>query len=256
MNRRRNRIIRSPYFIMTLMLVIILAVALSESYRLFIANQNAPIENFIEIPSSEVVTPAPIPQTITEETPLPAEASVKVPFTTQAPFANWDAVHEETCEEASLLMIRYFLEGKSFTSPNLAEQELLTLVDYENKNNYKVDVTLQELSDIARDFYGLKGGRVVKNITLDKMKREIASGKPIIIPASGKMLDNPNFKDGGPLYHMLVVKGYDKNGFITNDPGTRKGEGFRYTFDNLFNAIHDWNTNDINQGEKAFLVFD
>jgi hypothetical protein len=54
---------------------------------------------------------------------------------------------------------------------------------------------------------------------------------------------------------MLVIVGYDSNGFITNDPGTRKGEGYRYSFATLMAAIHDWNPTDIRQGTPAYLVF-
>jgi hypothetical protein len=99
-------------------------------------------------------------------------------------------------------------------------------------------------------------GRVVHDVTINSIKTEIAAGRPVIIPAAGKVLPNPNFKDGGPNYHMLVVKGYDANGFITNDPGTRLGENFRYTYDALINAIHDWDPTNILNGQKAFLVFD
>jgi hypothetical protein len=70
----------------------------------------------------------------------------------------------------------------------------------------------------------------------------LVSGKLVIIPAAGRLLGNPNFSGQGPIYHMLVVRGFDnKTGeFITNDPGTRKGEGYRYKYSVLINAIHDW----------------
>jgi uncharacterized protein YvpB len=88
------------------------------------------------------------------------------------------------------------------------------------------------------------------------IKDELANGRPVIVGAAGKILPNPNFRNGGPNYHMLVVIGYDKNGFITNDPGTRKGQDFRYSFSDLFNAIHNWESNNILNGLKEYLVFD
>jgi len=54
-------------------------------------------------------------------------------------------------------------------------------------------------------------------------------------------LNNPNFKQPGPIYHMLVIKGYNSWEFITNDPGTRKGNSFKYPYSTLINAVHDWN---------------
>ena len=59
----------------------------------------------------------------------------------------------------------------------------------------------------------------------------------------------------GPLYHMLVVKGYTKDGtIITNDPGTRRGADFLYDPDALFNAVHDWNGGNVNEGAKVMVV--
>ena len=199
---------------------------------------------------------APTPTTPKTVTTIPEKASVKVPFTTQAPLANWDALHEEACEEASLIMYHHFIVGTDITSTNSAENEIQDLVTFEGQNGYAVDVTVEQLNEIANKYYGMKTGRVIKNATIDDIKREVASGRPVIIPAAGKMLDNPNFKNGGPKYHNLVIKGYDKDGWITNDPGTRKGEYFRYTFDNLYNAIHDWDSGDITNGAKNVLVFD
>jgi hypothetical protein len=39
---------------------------------------------------------------------------------------------------------------------------------------------------------------------------------------------------------MLLIKGYSKEGYVTNDPGTRNGRGYTYDFDTLFNAAADW----------------
>lgn len=189
-------------------------------------------------------------------TAIPEFALLSVAFTTQAPLANWDALHEETCEEASLLMVKKYRDKTSIASPTETDKEIISIVNFEDQNGYKVDVTVSELSQIASAFYGMKTGRVIQNAAIDDIKRELTNGRPVIIPAAGKLLNNPNFRNGGPVYHMLVIKGYDENGFITNDPGTRNGNNYRYNFDLLFNAIHDWDPNDINQGKKNILVFD
>jgi hypothetical protein len=66
----------------------------------------------------------------------------------------------------------------------------------------------------------------------------------LILPTLGRELQNPNFKNPGPIYHMLVVQGYTKSGeIITNDPGTRKGKDYLYNPEILFNAIGDWDYN-------------
>lgn len=246
-------------FLVAMLLFAIILLLCVEIYRLYLSgfdteiadnsSKSVVIENSNSNNSSSVGTS----QTVTH---IPEKANLKVPFTTQAPLANWDALHEESCEEASLIMYRHFLNGTDIESPDSAEKEIQDLVAFEEQNGYKIDVTVAELNEIARRFYGLTNGRVIKNPSLDDIKREIASGRPVIIPAAGKMLQNPNFKNGGPVYHMLVVKGYGKDGFITNDPGTRKGEYYEYSYDILFNAIHDWDSNEILNGEKNVLVFD
>jgi len=191
-----------------------------------------------------------------DATKLPASFTIKVPFTTQAPLANWDSAHEEACEEASLIMVHHFIDKTTIISKESAETEIQDLLVYETENNYAVDVTVKELNQIAKSYYSLSKSRVVTNATIDKIKAEIAAGRPVIIPAAGKLLDNPNFQNGGPNYHMLAITGYEGDEFITNDPGTRKGENYRYKQDILFGAIHDWDKDDIAKGQKAYLVFD
>ena len=180
---------------------------------------------------------------------------VEVPFLSQAPFSKWDALHEDACEEASLLMIRYFSQGKKIISKDEGEKEIQNMIKFEKENGYGPSITLQELSEAANELYKMKNGKVEKNINVEKIKKELAKGNPVIVGAAGKVLPNPNFKNGGPNYHMLVVKGYDEKGFITNDPGTRLGENFRYTFEDLQKSIHDWNPKNILDGEKNYLVF-
>jgi uncharacterized protein YvpB len=210
------------------------------------------------MPSDDIFTSLPIATSSPKPTlsTLPEKASVDVPFLVQAPLANWDALHEESCEEASLIMVRHFLDKTKLGSAEDIDKEITDLVSYEGQNGYKVDVTVSELGEIGRKYYHLSNPRVGKNITINDIKREIAEGRPVIIPAAGKMLPNPYFTGGGPKYHMLVITGYDSKGFITNDPGTRRGHDFRYNYEDLYKAIHDWDEDNILNGPKNYLVFD
>ncbi len=185
---------------------------------------------------------------------LPPSVLIKVPFATQAPLSNWDALHEESCEEASLILVEHYLNGKGIT-PQEMEDEIQKLVQWETDNGYTYDVTVDELKAIANKVYGLKG-TVITDVSINSLKKELAAGHPIIIPAAGQTLGNPYFSGDGPPYHMLVVVGYDSKNFITNDVGTRRGEGYKYSYDTLINAIHDWNgsTETIQSGRKAILV--
>lgn len=204
----------------------------------------------IEAPKEKVVDTKPIAEV---SDVLPESALIKMPFTTQSPLAVWDVTQEDACEEASIIMVVHYLDKTSVGTKNEAEKEILDLVAYETANNYGPSITLKDLNRIAKSYYKLTG-TVKTDISIDDIKKEVSFGNPVIVPAAGKILPNPNFRNGGPNYHMLVVKGYDKDGFITNDPGTRLGENFRYTFDALYKAIHDWDQNNILNGQKAYLI--
>lgn len=207
--------------------------------------------------------PAPITKKIVaeEKAPvektLPAEINLAVPFIVQAPFANWDAIHEDACEEASAIMLNAVYKGIKSISKDEAEKEIQALTEWEIKRfGYFEDTTAKETALMMQEYYGLSGAQVIYNITAEDIKKELAAGRPVIIPAAGKLLGNPNFRNGGPLYHMLVVKGYTKTGlFIVNDPGTRRGADYTYTVEVLYNAIHDWvKDGDILDGRKAMIV--
>jgi hypothetical protein len=73
-----------------------------------------------------------------------------------------------------------------------------------------------------------------------------------------RLLGNPNFTSPGPLYHNLVLVGYDGDNIITNDPGTKRGEGYVYNINILYNAIHDFpgKPEDIESGKKAMIVLE
>lgn len=187
---------------------------------------------------------------------LPAKINLDVPWISQAPHANWDMPYQEACEEASMIMVDAFYETRGVISPDQADALILKLVAYENKirGDYK-DTDAKETAQIIRDYFGYKDVRVLRFKTADEIKNVVGRGYPVIIPFSGKDLQNPNYRNGGPLYHMLVIKGYTEDGyFITDDPGTRKGKDYVYTFDRIISAAHDWNGGDVANGEKFMIV--
>jgi hypothetical protein len=186
---------------------------------------------------------------------LPAEFNLAVPFTSQAPFAVWDEIHEDACEEASVMMIDAFFTNRNFTAQS-ADDEIFSIVDWETKTfGYWLDTTAEETAQILREKYGYQNVRVVYDIGINDIKREVAMGRPVILPAAGQLLGNIYFQQPGPLYHMLVVRGWTKEGMIiTNDPGTKRGEGYLYEPDVLINAVHDWSGGDVENGRKAMIV--
>ncbi|MFA6526477.1 MAG: C39 family peptidase [Candidatus Buchananbacteria bacterium] len=193
---------------------------------------------------------------------IPDKFLLNIAFAQQAPFGNWDKVHEETCEEASAIMVDKFLK-KQPLSEQIMEDELQKLLKWESDRGYKVDLTAQETVDVLKNYFGVTA-HLSTNVTVDQIKYELSQGRPIIIPAAGRALGNPNFTGTGPIYHMLVIKGYNATQFITNDPGTRNGNSYAYSYNVLLNAIHDWNPAyagnmsdaQMLKGEKVMIVVD
>ncbi|MFA5047799.1 MAG: C39 family peptidase [Patescibacteria group bacterium] len=169
---------------------------------------------------------------------VPEKLELPVAFSQQAPFANWDVVHEETCEEASMIMsARYFNQQK--LDEQIMEQELQKLLKWEADRGYEADLTADQTAKILQNYFDLRA-RVSTIVTVDQIRYELANNNLILVPAAGRELNNPNFKRPGPIYHMLIVKGYNDSEFITNDPGTRKGNGWRYKQEQFLQAIHGW----------------
>ncbi len=173
--------------------------------------------------------------------PLPAAVNLKVPFTSQAPDANWDQDHEEFCEEAAALMVGRYWQDRAIEGKSEAETALQEIKSFELKElGFYFDTTAAETAQILEKLYGLRV-EVVADPSLDDIKRAVASGNPVIVPTTGRELGNPNFRRPGPVYHNLVVKGYTADGkLITNDPGTRKGADYVYDANVVMSAMHDW----------------
>lgn len=184
-------------------------------------------------PTSTPVAPAK------QQVQVPRALTLNVPFTSQAPFANWDALHEEACEEASMIMVFKYFNHQPLNE-QIAEQEIQKIVSWENDRGYKVDLTADQTVKILHDFYNLSA-QVTRDVSIDRIKYELFKGNLIIVPAAGRELNNPNFKQPGPIYHMLVIRGYNDKEFIVNDPGTRHGNGYKYSYQTILNAVHDWN---------------
>lgn len=174
---------------------------------------------------------------------IPEQVLLSVPFTAQAPTGHWDDFHNETCEEASAIMAAAYLAGDTRQTLPAAETEkqLIALALWENQHlGNGRDTTAAETAEMIRSVYHLH-----TDLTNDFSERDIrtalVAGKLIIVPLSGRSLGNPYFRHPGPLYHMLVIRGYTQSTLITNDPGTKHGENYPYPFTTIKNASADWN---------------
>lgn len=204
-------------------------------------------------------TPASVRPTEAEvrTSTLPAAINLKVPFTPQAPHAIWTPPYKEFCEEASVLMAASYLQNKTIPSAAVADEKMLAIKAFEEKRfGYYEDTTAAETAVILREFYKIEAVKLMENPSVADFKTALAAGKLVIVPAAGRLLGNPYYTPPGPLYHMLVIKGYTADGkFITNDPGTRRGADFLYSPETILNALHDWRADgNIEQGKKVVIV--
>lgn len=209
------------------------------------------VEESLEADATELYTS----DSIEPDSEIPNQINLAVPFTSQAPHANWELPYQEACEEVSVYMVWLYFEGyaSGVIEADLADEAILDLVDYQNTTigDY-LDTTAQQTADFAQAFYGMNT-IVVQNPTVEEIKEQLAQGYPVIVPTAGQELGNPFFSGEGPPYHMLVLRGYTQTQWIANDPGTRRGEAYLYDIDVIMNAMGDWNDGDPASGEKVVI---
>ncbi len=188
---------------------------------------------------------------------LPTSTNLSIPFLSQAPKMDWSAPYQEACEEASALMVDAYFDGRTqkFTA-NEGDKAVVDLTTYTiDRFGGREDTSAKETAAFIKAYFGYKTVLVRDVTEPNDIKRALANRYPVIVPAYGKALGNPNFHNGGPVYHMLVIKGYLPDGrWITNDPGTRKGADYVYDQKTLMNALHDWNGGDVSHGKPVMIV--
>lgn len=190
--------------------------------------------------------------------PLPSSVMLAAPFLVQAPHADWSQPYQDACEEAAMIMLHEARVGTTTLTPDEVDERIRALVDFQTREagDYK-DTNAKETAAFAEEYFH-EDYNVLTNVTLEHIKRELVEGHLIAAPMAGRLLGNPNFTPPGPLYHMLVIRGYDDatQQFITNDPGTRKGENYRYSYEVLMSALHDFpgSKERMNEGAKTIIV--
>jgi len=184
-----------------------------------------------------------------------------VPFTSQAPLGLWEEPWANACEEASITMVAKYYENQkthrvqTTISHDEAQGDILTALQYKNVSyGVRKDEDALMVASIINRFYPFEATTFL-NPTLESLLIELRQGRPVIIPVNGKELRNPNFLNGGPNYHMLVLSGYDeeKEEFITQEPGTRYGLDFRYNYATIMDAIHDFSSENMSKGVKKAI---
>lgn len=229
-------------------LIIVLVVAVSGWFVWFREPEPTPATPEIPVlpmPEAPITLPPALPE---PSVPRPIGT---VPFTSQAPLAEWEErVFQDACEEASLLMAIAWAEGDGRTVIPRDEARR-TILEYSDETfrlfgDGTYDTSAEDTAALGRALAPGVPFEARTGITADDIVSALEAGWLVIVPADGQKLGNPNFTRPGPERHMVLVIGYDAvtQEFITNDPGTRLGQGYRYDEDGFFAAIRDYATGD------------
>lgn len=211
--------------------------------------------------SSPADPPEPEPEPEPESEPSPKPEPRPTPFAVQAPIAEWqDARQQDGCEEAAALMVHAWAQGYEL-DPVKAKEEIIAISEYEQEH-YGVfrDTSVRDTAErIFKGYFGLTGWEVKEDAALEDIRNAVSRYGLVIAPMNGQALDNPYYTPPGPERHMVVVTGYDAatREFITNDPGTKRGKGYRYQEDVFYAAIRDYptgNEDPISGADKTIIV--
>jgi uncharacterized protein YvpB len=189
-------------------------------------------------------------------TSIPAAVRIDMPFASQAPTGNWDPPYDEACEEASLIIVRHYLENTALDNA-IMDRDIKEMVAHEISVGLPIDIDMYELAEVAREMFGYQA-EVLEgaDVSIARIQQELANGNPVIVPLAGQDIGNPYYSGDGPPYHVLVIIGYDNRNFITHDVGTKRGENYVYRKETIMDAIHDWNgsVETIRSGPRRLLI--
>ena len=161
-----------------------------------------------------------------------------VQFAMQAPFSNWDMPYQEMCEEAALVLVSKYY-NKETLDKNIMDEELTKIRKWESDEwGIYTDSTVAEIKEMGETIYNLNI-EISTDVSIDNIKNNLRKNYLVLVPTAGRELHNPFFKQPGPLYHILVLRGFTDDSFIANDVGIGKGEAYKYKFQTVINATHD-----------------
>ena len=183
-----------------------------------------------------------------------AAHNLTLEFHTQAPQHQWDTIHEDLCEEASLQVVLNYFNHQTVTDRQF-DQQILKLRRQEIASLWHWRSTsVREIQRLVKIFHPRFTTRILENPTATDLQLEIDQSHPVLLPLAGRQLKNPYYTPPGPRYHWLVVTGYDDTGFITQDVGTKRGANYHYPTRRLISAIHDWTSGDLTMAPARALV--
>jgi hypothetical protein len=170
---------------------------------------------------------------------------INVPFASQAPYGDWeDPYQQDGCEEASLIMAKHWITGEWLNKANALDAIKAVSAWEETAFNGALSLSVEDTVRMAKEYFKIEDVTIVREATIEDIKSALDDGKIVVVEVDGKKLNNPHFTPPGPTEHMLVVTGYNdiQREFITNDPGTKVGQGYHYPYETLYGALQDYPT--------------
>lgn len=179
-----------------------------------------------------------------EETTKEFRDKIDIPFTAQAPLeGQWqDERYQNACEEASIIMAMSWVNDTPLTNEK-ASEEIAKIIDFQQeKYGEHRDTSAEDTARLIRDYYGYEGVEYKAHASLGDIVNELSKGSIVIAPFDGQKLNNPYYIPPGPVEHMMLIIGYDqeKDEFIVNDPGTKRGKNYRYSAQVVESALRDY----------------
>ena len=185
------------------------------------------------------------------------QVELRVPFTSQSPDGDWRQPWQDACEEATIVMVDQYYRGRTGQiEKEYAKQSIRHIISLkEGLFGYSLDEPAQKIVDLINSYLHWEA-HLVHSPSLEDLKDEIRDGRPVILPAYGPGLNNVFFEED-PDYHTVVLSGYDeaKKEFITQEPGTRHGLDFRYSYDTILSAMHDFRPNKNTRAGQRVAIF-
>lgn len=168
-----------------------------------------------------------------------------VPYISEVPDGRWVGSWKNACEEASIAMVDRYYAGVGKTTIAWQKAYMTNLFVIERKlwksdANTDVDMTVRLINENTSFSAFAKD-----DPSIEDLKNELDSGRPVIVPIDGFELANKNipFLAAGSGYHMFVIIGYNeaKKAFIVHDNGDLKsGTGIEYGYKRVMNTLHDY----------------
>ena len=265
LNQRGRYIYLGSIFVVIIGLCVLIVMQYSDTSENTVRSRNIirtetdrqyPIENNIDTSTGNMVAIA-TGNSIDTSTGNIVTASMgmivqDVPFTSQAPFAEWwNILYQEGCEEASIIMAIAWATSQAAISPEDANAQILAIADFEQKEFWTyMHASIYDIATTMSDYLWFYDHTIVENISKIELIQYIRDWHIVMVPTSGRDLKNVHYTPPGPRNHIILIIGYDaaKNEFITNDSGTKNGASYRYNEDLIFSAIGYYATSATDSG--------